>query len=112
MIQDQDKEFIPSDYGMNFDLDIVKSCIKKISVLDKTQTQRALAATARNRQMNGKPGIKNMTIGQAYFNLNKTSPRFDIGKLSSTRTELFGKKSGFGNIDPKAKTYQKFFNNN
>lgn len=56
-----------------FDLGLLKSCIKRIHVLDKTQNDRAMAATIRNRKMkNLNDGSSNMTIGQAYFNLNKT----------------------------------------
>jgi len=36
---------------IKFDMDIVKSCIKRIHVLDKTQNDRAMQATARNRKM-------------------------------------------------------------
>ena len=41
----EEKKYVPSDYGLNFDLEIVKSCIQEISKIDKTQTGRALAAT-------------------------------------------------------------------
>ncbi len=65
--------------------------------------------------MNGKPGVKNMTIGQAYYNLNKTSPRFGTGadKFMTTRNSMFGGgkgKSIFGN-DVKARTHHSLFKN-
>ena len=41
----------PDSSGPKFDMGLLKSCIKRIHVLDKTQNDRAMQATARNRKM-------------------------------------------------------------
>ena len=83
-----------SDHGPKFDMGLLKSCIKRIHVLDKTQNDRAMQATARNRKMkNLNESSQNMTIGQAYFNLNKTSPS---SKYIYQTTRNSSKRSIFG----------------
>eukprot|EP00356_Strombidium_inclinatum_P009545 CAMPEP_0170507714 /NCGR_PEP_ID=MMETSP0208-20121228/59839_1 /TAXON_ID=197538 /ORGANISM="Strombidium inclinatum, Strain S3" /LENGTH=163 /DNA_ID=CAMNT_0010790097 /DNA_START=1342 /DNA_END=1830 /DNA_ORIENTATION=- len=56
---------------LEFDLRTIKTCINKISNLNQKQVDRAFKQTARNRKMNSIGSFHNMTIGQAYFNLNK-----------------------------------------
>lgn len=58
---------------LDHDVNMVKSCIARISKLNDKQTNRAMKETARNRKVNSIGSFDNMTIGQAYYNLNKNS---------------------------------------
>ena len=62
-----------SFYGnANYDSALIKNCISRISDINAIQVQREMKETARNRKVNNIGSYKNMTIGQAYYNLNKT----------------------------------------
>ena len=62
-----------SSFGMaNYDAGLIKSCISRISTINAKQVDREMKETARNRKVNNIGSYKNMTIGQAYYNLNKT----------------------------------------
>ena len=59
-------------------MDLIKKCVGRISELNAKQVEREFRETARNRKVNniGGGNYKNMTIGQAYYNLNKTCDNF------------------------------------
>ena len=71
---------IESQYfsGKDYDMGTIKTCIGRISDLNAKQIEREFRETARNRKVNniGGGNYKNMTIGQAYYNLNKTCDNF------------------------------------
>ena len=96
--------------AIDYNMDTVKGCIQRISLLNNKQQDRAMKETARNRKVNSIGSFENMTIGQAYYNLNKTNV---YGSNMSTqrasnfnsvtspqgsqfkRNNLFGKTSAF-----------------
>ena len=60
----------------DYDKSTIKNCIDRISDLNMKQVDREFKETARNRKVNNIGSYKNMTIGQAYYNLNKTMNSF------------------------------------
>lgn len=62
-----------SNLVIDYKIDTIKNCIGRISLLNQKQMDRAFKETARNRKVNSIGSFQNMTIGQAYFNLNKTT---------------------------------------
>lgn len=62
-----------SNLPIEYKIDTIKNCIGRISLLNQKQMDRAFKETARNRKVNSIGSFQNMTIGQAYFNLNKTT---------------------------------------
>lgn len=62
-----------SNLAIDYNIGTIKNCIGRISLLNQKQMDRAFKETARNRKVNSIGSFQNMTIGQAYFNLNKTT---------------------------------------
>lgn len=78
-----DESFIQIDYDTN----LIKNCIKKISTINQKQIETAYKETQRNRKISS-IGSMNVTLGQAYFNLNRKDYS-DSGQQNRMQTTRF-----------------------
>ena len=58
-----------STFVVDYDTTQIRSCIEKIAKINKKQVDAAFKETQRNRKISS-IGSMNVTLGQAYFNLN------------------------------------------
>lgn len=71
--QSKDSESVmSSDQSVQYDPNKIKRFINKINQINMKQTEQAFKETQRNRKISSIGSIHNITIGQAYYNLNKT----------------------------------------
>jgi len=70
---DKDSDSVlSSDHSVQYDPFKIKRYINKINQINVRQTEQAFKETQRNRKISSIGSIHNITIGQAYYNLNKT----------------------------------------
>lgn len=64
---------VSSENSVKYDPQKIRNYINRINKINQKQTEQAFKETQRNRKISSIGSIHNITIGQAYYNLNKTT---------------------------------------